>query len=60
MLKGKIKIISKNDKILHDNNYDHQTVGCPMCNRNIIPYWEYQYNRIRATCDVCGINWAES
>ncbi|PJC50748.1 MAG: hypothetical protein CO032_03120 [Nitrosopumilales archaeon CG_4_9_14_0_2_um_filter_34_16] len=60
MLKDKIKIISQKGRILHDNNYDHQTVECPICNRDIVPYWESRYNGIRATCDVCGINWAES
>ena len=55
----KLLFFSKN-KLVHDNNNDHQIVECPICNREIIPYWESRYNGIRATCNVCGINWAES
>ncbi len=48
------------DKVVHENINDHQIVECPICNREIEPYWEPRYNGIRATCDVCGINWQES
>ncbi|MFQ5781874.1 MAG: hypothetical protein ACE5GR_02315 [Nitrosopumilus sp.] len=56
---SKIKITS-NGKILHSNKEDHKTVECPICNQEIRPYWESRYNGIRATCDECDINWAES
>ena len=55
----KLHFFSKN-KLVHDNNNDHQKVECPICNREIIPYWEPHYNGIRATCNVCEINWQES
>ncbi len=55
----KLRFFSKN-KLVHDNNNDHQKVECPICNREIIPYWEPRYNGIRATCNVCEINWQES
>ena len=59
MFFSKIKIKSKG-KTLHLNEYDHQTVECPICNQEIQPYWEPRYNGIRAMCDECGVNWAES
>ncbi|QLH07465.1 hypothetical protein C5F50_10580 [Nitrosopumilus ureiphilus] len=52
--------ITSNGKILHLNKYDHQLVECPICNQEIQPYWESRYNGIRAKCDECGVNWAES
>jgi len=55
----KLRFFSKN-KLVHDNNNDHQKVECPICNREITPYWEPRYNGIRATCNVCEINWQES
>ncbi len=57
----KFNIVIKNKKrIVHENIKDHGKVECPICNREITPYWEPRYNGIRATCDVCGINWQES
>jgi transcription elongation factor Elf1 len=50
---------SKN-KVVHQNIDDHGKIECPICNREIQPYWEARYNGIRATCNVCGINWQES
>jgi len=50
---------SKN-KIVHQNIDDHEKIECPICNREIVPYWESRYNGVRATCKVCGINWQES
>lgn len=45
---------------LHQNINDHEKIECPICTREIKPYWEPRYSGIRATCDVCEINWAES
>jgi len=50
---------SKN-KVVHQNIDDHGKVECPICNREIQPYWEPRYNGVRATCNVCGVNWQES
>jgi len=47
-------------KVVHENINDHQIVECPICNREIIPYWEPRYNGIRAPRKICGINWAAS
>lgn len=60
-MEKKFNIVIKNKKrIVHENIKDHGKVECPICNREIIPYWEPRYNGIRATCDICGINWQES
>ena len=60
-MEKKFNIIIKNKKrIVHENIEDHGKVECPICNREITPYWEPRYNGIRATCNVCGINWQES
>ncbi|MFY9300532.1 MAG: hypothetical protein WAO91_05025 [Candidatus Nitrosotenuis sp.] len=47
-------------RILHKNADDHGTSECPICNAEIVPYWEPRYKGVRATCVRCGINWAES
>lgn len=54
------KIVKSNGKTVHDNQNDHTKIECPICNIEITPYWEPRYNGIRATCNVCGINWQES
>ena len=60
-MEKKFNIIIKNKKrIVHEIIEDHGKVECPICNREITPYWEPRYNGIRATCNVCGINWQES
>ncbi|MEE9242402.1 MAG: hypothetical protein V3U12_04530 [Nitrosopumilaceae archaeon] len=53
-------VIVDNGKIIHRNLNDHAKIECPICDRKITPYWEPRYNGIRATCDICGINWQES
>ena len=45
-------------KTVHENSDEHQTTECPICNLEIVPYWEPRYNGIRATCKTCEINWA--
>ncbi len=47
-------------KKVHENKDDHEIVECPICNGAVKPYWEPRYNGVRATCDVCEINWQES
>jgi len=34
----KLQIFSKN--IVHENINDYQIIECPICNREIKPYWE--------------------
>jgi len=53
-------LIKIGNKVLHKNHDDHKIVQCPICNREIQPYWEPRYNGIRATCNICGTNWQES
>jgi hypothetical protein len=53
-------VVKDYDKIVHCNENDHEKIECPICNREIQPYWESRYNGIRATCEICEINWAES
>ncbi len=55
----KLQFFSKN-KVVHENINDHEKTECPICNREITPYWEPRYNGVRASCDVCEINWQES
>ena len=61
MSQSKFNLLLKiKNKILHKNFEDHKKTECPICNREIKPYWESRYSGIRATCPVCEINWAES
>jgi len=53
-------VIVDNGKIMHRNLNDHAKIECPICDGKITPYWEPRYNGIRATCEICEINWAES
>ena len=53
-------VVKDYDKTVHCNENDHEKIECPICNREIQPYWESRYNGIRATCEICEINWAES
>ncbi len=53
-------VLRDKQKVIHENLNDHEKVECPICNREIQPYWEPRYNGVRATCNVCGINWQES
>ena len=55
----KLRFFSKN-KVVHENINDHEIVECPICNRKIQPYWEPRYNGVRATCNICKVNWVES
>ena len=47
-------------KLVHENISEHQIVECPICNSEIKPYWEPRYSGVRATCEICEVNWAES
>ncbi len=55
----KLRFFSKN-KVVHKNINEHQIVECPICNREIKPYWEPRYSGVRATCKTCETNWVES
>jgi hypothetical protein len=41
-MEKKFNIVIKNKKrIVHENIKDHGKVECPICNREITPYWEH-------------------
>ncbi len=33
---------------------------CIICGREVEAFWESRYKGVRASCDNCEINWAES
>lgn len=33
---------------------------CILCGRETQSFWDPRYKGLRASCDQCGINWAES
>jgi len=33
---------------------------CIICGREVDAFWEPRYKGVRASCDKCEINWAES
>ena len=33
---------------------------CIICGREVEAFWEPRYKGVRASCDNCEINWAES
>ena len=49
-------VVKDFDKIL-DN---FELTICIICGREVESFWEPHYKGIRATCDNCEINWAES
>ncbi len=60
-MKRKFEFVLKNkNRTLHENLNDHEKVECPICNREIEPYWEPRYSGFRASCKTCEINWVES
>ena len=49
----------------YTKNYDDildnfELTICIVCGREVKSYWEPLYNGMRATCNNCEINWAES
>jgi len=48
---------TKNYDVLLDN---FEIPICVTCGREIIKYWDPRYRGERASCNHCGINWAES
>jgi len=53
--------LSEEVKINYDIILDNfeQTI-CILCGRETKSFWEPRYKGVRASCDYCGINWAES
>ena len=53
--------LSEEVKINYDIILDNfeQTI-CILCGRETKSFWEQRYKGVRASCDYCGINWAES
>ncbi len=33
---------------------------CIICGKEVEPYWDSRYKGVRAACNDCEINWAES
>ena len=57
-------IISKSSRIV-EKDYDSildnfELTICIICGREVESFWESRYKGIRASCDNCEINWAES
>jgi len=57
-------IISKSSGIV-EKDYDRmldnfELTICIICGREVESFWDPRYKGIRATCDNCEINWAES
>jgi hypothetical protein len=58
-------ILDEKSSVEEEINYDilfdnfEQTI-CIICGRESKPFWEARYKGVRASCDYCGINWAES
>jgi len=58
-------ILDEKSLVEEEINYDalfdnfEQTI-CILCGRETQAFWEPRYQGIRASCDHCGINWAES
>ena len=53
---SKIQRFFSMNKVVHQNIDDHGKVECPICNREIQPYWEPRYTgiRLRNMCDDVG------
>ncbi|MGI0064683.1 MAG: hypothetical protein ACREAU_08065 [Nitrosopumilaceae archaeon] len=60
-----IEILDESNSVDYTKNYDDildnfELTICIVCGREVTSYWEPLYNGMRATCNNCGINWAES
>jgi len=57
-------IISKSSGIVakdYDSILDNfELTICIICGREVESFWDPRYKGIRASCDNCEINWAES
>ena len=51
---------AKHNNMQPENLDDHKTTKCIICGKEIKRYWDHHYKGIRATCNDCEINWAES
>ena len=49
--------VEKDYDILLDN---FELTICIICGREVESYWDARYKGLRATCNNCEINWAES
>lgn len=49
--------VKKDYDIILDN---FELTICIICGREVESYWEARYKGVRASCDNCEINWAES
>jgi len=61
----KTSIINESSTVDVAINYDRildnfELTICIICGREVDSFWEPSYKGIRASCDNCEINWAES
>ena len=49
--------VEKDYDVILDN---FELTICIICGREVESFWESRYRGIRASCDNCEINWAES
>lgn len=49
--------IQKDYDVILDN---FELTICIICGREVKAYWEARYKGVRAACNKCEINWAES
>ena len=59
------EILDESSSSDYIKNYDDildnfELTICIVCGREVKSYWEPLYKGVRATCNNCGINWAES
>ena len=59
------QIINESSKINVETDYDaildnFELTICIICGREVDSYWDTRYNGVRAACNNCEINWAES
>jgi len=59
------EILDESNSADYTKNYDNildnfELTICIVCGREVKSYWEPLYNGMRATCNNCEINWAES
>jgi hypothetical protein len=58
-------ILDETFSVQEEINYDiildnFELPICIICGREAQSFWEPRYKGTRASCDHCGINWAES
>ncbi|MEK0319171.1 MAG: hypothetical protein QQN43_06290 [Nitrosopumilus sp.] len=57
IIESTTETVSKNYDKLLDN---FELTICIICGREVESYWDSHYKGVRASCNKCEINWAES